>query len=442
MNYIYSLIFVLISCSSLAADRPNIIFFLADDLGWTDLGSYGTSFYESPNLDKLTSQGIKFTQAYCAGSVCSPTRASIVTGQVPARNGCTQFGDSIRGTEVCFAEVLSEHGYETFFTGKWHIGGKTPEQAGFKNSVEFSTKSKDPEDPKSTRMITKSTLDFLKKQTAAKPFMAYVNYHAVHLPHREKESLVGKYKFKLKTNPPQSGLPKGLETEGDRKNKQIQDDPFFAAMVEGIDTSVGRILDLLEEKGMDKNTVVIFSSDNGGLSTKGCTSNLPLRAGKGWLYEGGVRVPTIIRWPSVIKPGTVSKVAINSTDYYPTMLSIAGIGLRPKDHVDGYDLEPLLRDGKAPARKAFYWHYPHDHGAGNVPSGSILVGDYKLIQYFRSKKVELYKIDDDLSELRDISSQMPEKCTEMLKQLKTWQKSLPNFTFGSPVKTSPRPKGK
>ena len=430
------------SCSAFAADRPNIIFFLADDLGWTDLGSYGTSFYESPNLDKLATQGIKFTQAYCAGSVCSPTRASIVTGQVPARNGCTQFGDSIRGTEVCFAEVLSENGYETFFTGKWHIGGKTPEQAGFRNSVEYSTKSKDPEDPKSTRMITKSTLDFLNKQTVEKPFMAYVNYHAVHLPHREKVSLVGKYKHKLQTNPPKAGLPKGLETEGDRKNKQVQDDPFFAAMVEGIDTSVGRILDLLEEKGMDKNTVVIFSSDNGGLSTKGCTSNLPLRAGKGWLYEGGVRVPTIIRWPSIIKPGTVSKVPINSTDYYPTMLSIAGIDLRPKDHVDGYDLEPLLRKGVAPARKAFYWHYPHDHGAGNVPSGSILLDNYKLIQYFRSKKVELYKIDDDLSELKDISSQMPEKCTEMLKQLKAWQKTLPNFTFGSPVKTSPRPKGK
>ena len=440
MKFIFSLSLYLLCISTFAAKKPNIVFFLADDLGWTDLGCYGTSFYESPHLDKLASQGIKFTQAYCAGSVCSPTRASIVTGQVPARNGCTQYGDSIRGTEICFAEVLSDNGYETFFTGKWHIGGKTPEEAGFKNTVEFSTKSTDPEDPKSTRQITQSTLDFLNKQTDEKPFMVYINYHAVHLPHREKESLVAKYKMKLKSNPPKAGFPKGLEREGDRKNKQVQDDPYFAAMVEGIDTSVGRILNLIDEKGFSENTVVIFSSDNGGLSTKGCTSNLPLRAGKGWLYEGGVRVPTIIRWPSVVKPATVSKVAINSTDYYPTMLSIAGIELRPKDHVDGYDLEPLLREGKVPDRKAFYWHYPHDHGAGNQPSGSILVGEYKLITYFRTKKVELYKIDDDLSELKDVSSSMPEKCIEMLKQLQSWQKTLPDFTYGSPVKTAPRPK--
>lgn len=441
MKYIFSLIFLL-SFNSFSAEKPNIIFFLADDLGWTDLSGFGSSFYESPNLDNLSAEGLKFTQAYCAGSVCSPTRASIVTGQVPARNGCTQYGDSIRGTEICFAEVLSENGYETFFTGKWHIGGKTPEQAGFKTAVEYSTSSKDPEDPKSTRQITQSTLKFLEKQTANKAFMAYVNYHAVHLPHKEKESLVAKYKAKLKSSPPQAGLPKGLEMEGDRKNKQVQDDPYFAAMVEGIDTSVGKILKFIKEKGFEENTVVIFSSDNGGLSTKGCTSNLPLRAGKGWLYEGGVRVPTIIKWPSVVKAGSVSKVPINSTDYYPTMLSIAGIDLRPKDHVDGYDLVPLLKNGTAPSRQAFYWHYPHDHGAGNQPSGSILLGGYKLITYFRTKKVELYKIDEDLSELEDLSAKMPEKTTEMLKMLEAWQKMLPNFTYGSPVKTAPRPNDK
>ena len=189
MRLFLSLILFCAPCfSSFGAEKPNIIFFLADDLGWTDLGCYGSSFYESPNIDKLASEGMKFTQAYCAGSVCSPTRASIITGQVPARTGCTQYHGSIRGTELCFAEVLRKHGYETFFTGKWHVGGKTAEEAGFQTALGMASSAKNPQDPKATRQITQNTLDFLSKQTLEQPFMAYVNYHAVHKPLLEKQS--------------------------------------------------------------------------------------------------------------------------------------------------------------------------------------------------------------------------------------------------------------
>jgi arylsulfatase A-like enzyme len=215
-------------------------------------------------------------------------------------------------------------------------------------------------------------------------------------------------------------------------NNQVQNNPHFAAMVEGVDTSVGRIISKLGEKALLENTVVIFTSDNGGLSTESSTSNLPLRAGKGWLYEGGIRVPAIMRWPSVIQPGTISKAPIFSTDFYPTFLAIAGIALRPKDHVDGVDLLPLLRDGTRPKRETYFWHYPHIHGAGNRPSGAILCGKYKLIQYYGTEIVELYNIEGDLSERQDLSESMPEKRQELLANLRAWQKSFPDISYYVP----------
>jgi arylsulfatase A-like enzyme len=188
--------------------KPNIVFLIADDLGWTDLACYGSSFYETPHIDRLASEGIKFTQFYCAGSVCSPTRASIVTGQVPARTGCTQWSGSIRGTETCFPKVLAQNGYQTFFTGKWHIGGMTPEESGF--TTVCAGHRKVPEDPKSTRQFTEDTLAFLDKQTGQTPFFAYIGYRAVHIPCDEKPELVEKYRQKLISNPPRPGRPKGL----------------------------------------------------------------------------------------------------------------------------------------------------------------------------------------------------------------------------------------
>jgi arylsulfatase A-like enzyme len=416
-----------------APSRPNFVFFLADDLGWTDLGCYGSSFYESPNLDRLCRESLKFTNAYSAGTVCSPTRASIVTGRYPVRTGCTQFGWNIHGTERCFAQDLTEAGYSTFFTGKWHIGGKSPQEAGFTDNRELDTKNPT-DDPKGTRNITENTVDFLKG-VKGKPFFAYVNYHAVHIPLKERQDVVDTYIQKLETNPPKPGKPAGLEMERDRENKQIQDDPNYAAVLKVMDDSVGRILETVKSIGADKNTIVIFTSDNGGLSTKPCTSNLPLRAGKGWIYEGGIRVPAIIKWPGTTRPGSVSDVPFVSTDYYPTILELAGLPLRPQDHVDGVSIAGLLQTGTAPKRKEIYWHYPHNHGAGCSPCGAVRIGDYKLVQFFETGEVELYNLTDDLSEMNDLAARMPEKKAELFAKLKAWQQTFPDINYKA-VKTA------
>ncbi|MFC1498114.1 sulfatase [Verrucomicrobiota bacterium] len=425
--------------------KPNFIFFLADDLGWTDLGGFGSSFYESPNIDKLCAEGMKFTASYCAGSVCSPTRSSIITGRVPARTGCTQFGGSVSGKEYCFAQDLEKAGYATFFTGKWHVGGKSPTEAGFSISMDLKRNKNLQDDPKGTGLITKNTMEFLRG-VKDQPFFAYVNYHAVHAPAKERQEIVDKYQKKLKSNPPKPGEPRGLEVENRRSNKQVQDDAAFAAMIDVMDSSVREILEEVKAMGAEENTVVIFSSENGGFSTtvKGCTSNLPLRAGKGWLYEGGIRVPTIIKWPAMIKANSVCDVPINSTDFYPTILEIAGLPLRPEDHCDGLSLVNLLKTGIAPARDAMYWHYPHHHGSGNSPSGAVRMGDYMLIHYFETDVVELYNVKEDISQLTDLAKSMPEKTDEMLQTLKTWQKTIPGIVFEETEKSKKKkaPKGK
>ena len=287
-----------------AETKPNILFFLADDLGWRELGCYGSKFYESPTLDRLATSGIRFTNAYTAATVCSPTRASIVTGQTPARHGCTNYGGSIDPTEhFTLANVLREGGYQTFFAGKWHIGNTTPAAEGFSVVAEESARGIDrANDPKSTRSITANTLAFLKQTNREKRFFAHVNYHAVHTLLRKCADLVAKYQAKLAAHPPKSHGPAGLEKERDRDNKQVQDDPAFAAMVEGLDRSIGTILDALAADGRDQNTIVIF---------------------------------------------------------YPTLLEAAGLPLRPAEHVDGLSLLGLLTKGRAPQRTTLYWHYLH-----------------------------------------------------------------------------------
>ncbi len=414
--------------------KTNFVFFLADDLGWRDLGSFGSSFYESPRIDRLCAQGVKFTNAYSAGTVCSPTRASIITGRYPARTGCTNFGGSISGDEFTVGQALSESGYATFFVGKWHIGGTTPLAEGFAQGGSLNGTS---DDPKGTRAITQAAVQFIEG-AKGRPFFAYVNYHAVHLPLRERAEIVARHRKRKEDAPPQPGRPAGLEKERDRDNKQVQDDEHYAAMVEVLDDSVRRILEAVDQIGATDNTVVIFSSDNGGLSTKPCTSNLPLRAGKGWAYEGGVRVPTIIHWPGVTRPGTVCDVPITSTDFYPTILEMAGVPLRPKDHCDGVSLAGLLRSGTAPDREALYWHYPHHHGAGSPPCGAVRAGNYKLIQFYEDGKLELYDLDRDLSELNDLSAAMPRKQAELLDLLKTWQGSFPELKYSHARKKRPR----
>jgi arylsulfatase A-like enzyme len=395
------------------------------------LSCFGSTFYESPNIDRLATEGVKFTQAYSAGTVCSPTRASIVTGQYPIRTGCTQWGWGIRGTEYCFGQALIEAGYSTFFAGKWHIGNKTPKAAGFAAGGEMKSKGKD--DPKGTREISKATVEFIKG-AKGKPFFAYVNYHAVHTPLTERQDVVAMFTAKKDTNPPRSAGPSGLEKERNRDNKQVQDNEKFAAMVKVMDDSVREILDTVESIGASDNTIVLFFSDNGGLSTKPCTSNLPLRAGKGWIYEGGIRVPMIVKWPGVTKPNTACDVPVISTDFFPTILEMANLPLRPKDHCDGVSLAGMLRTGTPPERKALYWHYPHHHGAGCSPCGAIRVGDFKLVQFFEEESIELYNLNSDLSELKDLALTMPEKKEELLTMLKAWQASFPAIKYGETKK--------
>jgi len=413
---------------------PNILFFLADDMGWTDLGCYGSTFYESPTLDRLAREGMRFTNAYTAGTVCSPTRASIITGQTTPRHGCTNWGGKLAHPEKHFtlAEALAEGGYQTFFTGKWHIGVTTPEQEAF-GTFEDLLPTHDPKnDPKKTRQMTGHTLAFLEQVDPDKPFFAYINYHAVHTALKERADLVAKYEAKLESNPPRSRGPKGLEKERDRQNKQVQDVPEFAAMVEGIDTSVREILETLSTQGLDENTLVIFSSDNGGLSTRGCTSNLPLRAGKGWAYEGGIRVPLIMKWPGKVKQGQVTDVPVTSMDFYPTLLEAAGLPLRPREHVDGVGLLGLLTAGQTPERDTLYWHYPHYHGGGCIPVGAMREGQYKLVQWFGEQRYELYDLNNDLSELHDISKEDPELLKRLTAKLSVWQQSIPDIKFDNP----------
>ncbi len=414
------------------AKQPNYLFFLADDLGWKDLGCYGSTFYETPHLDKLASDGMVFTQAYTASTVCSPTRASVMTGQAPARHGCTNYGGQISTKHICLPKALKGGGYQTFFTGKWHIGKMTPSLAGFDVDLEIGARDGTPEDPKSTRRITRNTVEYLQELDGTKPFFAYVNYHAVHLPLREEPGLVAKYQQKLDKSPPKSVGPKGLELERERVNKQVQNLPEYAAMMEGIDNSVAEILQVLEDQGLADDTVVIFTSDNGGLSTKPCTSNLPLRAGKGWAYEGGIRVPLIVKWPGKIEAGAMNDTPITSMDFYPTLEVLAGLSALDSQHVDGVNFSQVLLGQAALKRETLYWHYPHYHGAGCIPVGAMRHGDWKLVHWYGEDRYELYNLAKDLSELHDVSQSKSEVLKELQLQWQNWLKSIPNIKYDNP----------
>ena len=362
--------------------RPNFVFFLADDLGWRDAGCYGSTFYQTPNIDRLARQGMRFTEAYAACPVCSPTRASIMTGKYPARLGTTNyfgapqpdavarhwtrnkpllpapFLEHLSLEETTIAKALRQAGYATYFAGKWHLGGKGywPEdhdfdvniggcQAGAPASY-FSPygNPKLADGPKGEHLDDRMAAESVKflEHVGKRPFLLYHAFYSVHIPLQAKRNLVAKYEAKRKHVRHDGPL---FRPEGEHQARQIQEHPVYAAMIETMDHSLGRILDALDRLGLAENTIVFFMSDNGGLSTaEGApTSNLPLRAGKGWLYEGGIREPMIVKWPGVVEPASVSDVPVISTDFYPTMLEMAGLPLRPRQHVDGASLVPLLR---------------------------------------------------------------------------------------------------
>ncbi len=443
------------------AERPNFVFFLVDDLGWADLGCYGSTFHETPHIDGLGASGMKFTHAYAACPVCSPTRASIMTGRHPVRVDITDWipgmsasrarnakfkqvedRENLALEEVTIAEVLKQNGYQTFFAGKWHLGGEGhwPTDQGFDVNIGGCDKGSPPggyyapwknpnlkanhEGEYLTERLTEESLEFLRKRDLNRPFLLHLSYYNVHTPitpYRKRfEHFRGKAAKQI-----QDPTPVRDEHEGTTRLRQ--DNPAYASMVAAVDDSVGQILARLDELKLTGRTVVFFFSDNGGLSTlrrPGPTCNLPLRAGKGWLYEGGVREPLIIRAPGVASPGSVSHVPVVSMDFFPTMLELAGLPLMPDRHADGMSLVPLLKGGTGLPPRALYWHYPHYHGSTWTPGASIREGDWKLIEFYHWGKVELYDLKTDPGEKRDLSEKNPTKAAELRDSLRAWQRKL------------------
>ncbi len=441
------------------AKGPNIVFFLIDDLGRQDLGCYGSTFHETPRIDALAKEGVLFTDAYSASPVCSPTRASILTGKYPSRVGITRATPqvSLPLKEITIAEALKEAGYRTAHMGKWHLQahgetGRThyPEAQGFDVNVAGHTKGQpasffypykakaekyaknnvpDLEGGKEgeflTDRLTDEAINFID-ESGDQPFLLNLWYYAVHTPVMGKPEKVEKYKKKAEKLGYDPKEELAIEEKG-RWHHSRQDNTEYAAMVESMDENVGRLLDYLKESGKDKNTVVIFMSDNGGLSTgsgkKSPTSCLPLRAGKAWVYEGGVRQPMIIKWPGVTTAGTVCKEPVISTDFYPTILEMAGQSPKPEQHLDGLSLVPLLQVPSSKLdRDSLFFHHPHDHHINGMgSSGAVRVGDFKLVETYGTGEVELYHLKDDIGEQNDLSKSMPEKTKELKQRLHRWK---------------------
>ncbi|MBA72610.1 MAG: arylsulfatase [Verrucomicrobiales bacterium] len=447
--------------------RPNIIFFLIDDLGWSDLGCYGSKYHLTPNIDKLAAGGIRFSQAYSASPVCSPTRSAVMTGKNPARLGITDWigasqkfrvlvtpknTKALPQNELTFAESLNKSGYATAYFGKWHLGADDkdhPSSQGFeyhrgvnragspgsyyypfkrnKNSSSTNVPDFDSVDKDSylTDLLAEEASKFIEKKKDV-PFLLMLSHYSVHTPIQARKNDSNRYKDRMKDIGLSSKISIKKEKYGN--TRMTQNNPDYAAMVESVDRSVGKVLDKLEELKIKDNTLVIFTSDNGGLSTlqngrrPGPTSCLPLRAGKGWLYEGGIRVPAILAWPGVIGEGITIDVPIISMDFYPTILTVAGIKLDPSQHRDGLDLNSIFRDKELPSR-ALFWHYPHYHGSGNRPSSAIRKGNYKLIRWHEDGSEEMFDIAKDISETADIAKDEPAKRKELAKDLSRWIES-------------------
>ncbi len=430
-------VFITATPALIAIKQTNFIFFLVDDMGWADIGANGSTFHETPNIDRLAKSGMRFTQGYAAGSVCSPTRASIMTGKHPVRVDITDWipGQPNRATnpllhpedrshlpleEVTLAEVLKDHGYQTFFGGKWHLGdkGQWPTDQGFDINIGGHDRGSPPGGYYSpwsnpalkakrpgeylTERLTEESVKFLEERDKTRPFLLYLSYYNIHTPIQAYKKHIDHYKAKA-AKAFEGKTP--TEPEHDGINRTRQDNPALASMVAAVDDSVGVLLGKLTELKLDENTVVIFFSDNGGLSTlsrpgPGC--NLPLRAGKGWLYEGGVREPTIIRAPGVTQPGSVSHKPMVSMDFFPTMLDLASLPLQPKRHIDGQSLIPQLK-GNDSGMRTFYWHYPHYHGSAWKPGASIRDGDWKLIEFYHYSNFELYNLAKDSGEKTNLA---------------------------------------
>jgi uncharacterized sulfatase len=440
----YKIVLPLISLSSMASisvganprsSQPNVVFILADDLGWKQTSAYGSNYYRTPNIDKLASEGIRFTNAYSAAAICSPTRASIMTGKCPARLHLTDFipgaNDAKRALnqpdwqmflpleEITIAEIFKERGYRTALYGKWHLSREKfgpeglpfyPDKQGFDDSfvIDKPDKNDNPEaDPHKSDSIGNTSVRFIRKN-ANRPFFLFASFSAIHNPLMDSADSIARWK-----NVPGSDQP--------------ENNPVVAAMLSRMDRNIGKILQTLEELKLAENTLVIFFSDNGGLASD--AAQTPLRNGKGWLYEGGIRVPLIIRWPQPIKKGLVSNEVVASYDFLPTFCEL--IGAKLPDNIDGISLLSLLENGKALPGRNLYWHYPHYHSVGMVPGGAIRSGKWKLIENYEKSLAgqmdqvyELYDLDNDLSEVRNLAADQPKRVSELAKELHDWRKKV------------------
>lgn len=420
-----------ISCCPVAAtDRPNIVIILADDLGWADLPLYGNTFHETPSIDALAAQGMRFTQFYAA-AVCSPTRSNLQSGENEARFGITQhipghkrpFAKLIDPTvplqmplEVeTFAERLGAEGYASGYFGKWHLGGEGfgPADQGWGTVVECQKHELPPsftgaDGPRRTAaFLTEKAVEFLETHQK-EPFVLQVSHYAVHIPLSTTPELLAKYQKKA----PMAGYPSR---------------PDYAGLLEELDQSVGGIVAALDRLNLSEKTLVIFTSDNGGLvHDQGgniYTSNHPLRGEKGTLYEGGIRVPAVARWPGVIPKNTVSSVAAVTRDLYPTILDFAGVSPTPTQPLDGISLTGVLRDPSTKLeRDSLFWHLPHYHHG--TPASAIRKGDWKLLEFFEDNHVELYDLATDPGEAKDESATQPGKAGELLRDLQAWRKEV------------------
>jgi len=457
-------------------DRPNIVFVLMDDMGWRDLSCYGSTFYETPNIDSLARDGMLFTDAYAACPVCSPTRASLLSGKYPATVGVTNWisygtfhpqsgsfgrpGNALVDApyikylpteEYNLARALSDAGYHTWHVGKWHLGKPPyyPENHGFDVNIggdwrgmltngffspyNIDTLPDGPDGEYLTDRLTDEAINLITEKTDDRPFFLNFWHYAVHIPIQAPADLVEKY-VRKRAALGLDGIPEfeegeffPNETMKDQRvvRRLIQSYPVYAAMVENLDMNIGRLLGALREKGLDDNTIVIFTSDNGGLATAqgSPTTNLPLCEGKGWMYDGGVREPLLVKWPGRVTPGSVCQSPVTTPDFYPTILEMAGLPPMPEQHTDGVSLVPAFC-GEPFERGAIYWHYPHYSAQGGAPGASVRQGDWKLIEFYETGCLELYNLRDDVGETIDLASAQPERVRELHGLLCAWRDGI------------------
>lgn len=431
--------------------KPNVIFFLVDDMGYMDIACNGSKVYETPNIDALAKSGMRFTRAYAACGVCSPSRHAIMSGKYPARSGCTNYGMPMDASEYTLAEAMKENGYDTWFIGKWHLGeknGQKPEDQGFdlnigggregqpgsyfwpyarKGSRNEGTLTKHlkvggKEGEYLTDRLGDEAVDLIESHKSRKPFFMCFSFYSVHTPIMAKQDDIAYFKEKIS----RTAFPKGprMIREGDVEMKQVQDSPKFASMVKSVDDAVGKILAKLKEKGLEDNTLIFFTSDNGGAAYyRNATSNLPLRGAKGWYYEGGIREPLIVSWPAKISHG-ISEEKVIGTDYYPTIMELTSGKLRPEQHVDGVSIKSVLLKQRPLPKRNLYWYYPHDHGSGSKATSAMISGDYKIIHSLRTGEVQVFNLKADIGEHDDLSKSNPDLTARLLGQLKSWQAEL------------------